>query len=47
MSAVDHELEFLLSLDGSEFRFARGYVVKLAAHAAEATAGGLTASNIA
>lgn len=25
----DYELEALLSLDGSEFRFAKGYVVKL------------------
>jgi hypothetical protein len=31
MSATDHELAFLLSLDGLEFQFARGYVVKIAA----------------
>jgi Family of unknown function (DUF6516) len=30
MVAVDHDLETLLSLDGLEFEFARGYRVKIA-----------------
>jgi hypothetical protein len=29
MVETDHELEFLLSLDGSEFRLFSGYVVKI------------------
>jgi hypothetical protein len=29
MTETDHELEFLLSLDGSEFRLISGYVVKI------------------
>jgi hypothetical protein len=31
MSDVDHELEFVLSLHGFEFQFARGYLVKFEA----------------
>jgi Family of unknown function (DUF6516) len=37
MAAEDHELEVLLSLDGFEFQFARGYTVKIAAQIAEPT----------
>jgi UDP-N-acetyl-D-mannosaminuronic acid transferase (WecB/TagA/CpsF family) len=37
MVAADHELEFLLSLDGSEFRLFSGYVVKIAARTVAAT----------
>ena len=36
MSGVDHELRFLLSLDGLEFRFARDPTVKIAAREVEA-----------
>ena len=36
MSGVDHELRFLLSLDGLEFRFARDHTVKIAAREVEA-----------
>ena len=35
----DHELDVLLSLDGFEFQFARGYRVKIAAQRVEPTAG--------
>jgi hypothetical protein len=35
----DHEVEVLLSLDGFEFDFARGYRVKIGAQRVEATAG--------
>lgn len=31
MDGADHELEFLLSLDGSEFRFNSGFVIKIEA----------------
>lgn len=34
---ADHELDFLLSLDGSAFRFAGGYVVGIEVHAAPST----------
>ncbi len=34
---VDHELEFLISLDGSEFRLAAGYKVKIEVRVVEAT----------
>ena len=34
---IDHALDFLLSLDGFEFRLISGYVVKIEAHAAVAT----------
>ena len=34
---IDHALDFLLSLDGFEFRLISGYVVKIEAHTAEAT----------
>ncbi len=34
---ADHELAFLLSLDGLEFQFARGYVVKIEARGIAAT----------
>lgn len=37
--AEDHELEVLLSLDGFEFQFARGYTVKIAAQPVEITTG--------
>ena len=33
----DHDLEVLLSLDGFEFQFARGYRVKIAARQVETT----------
>src|SRR5271155_5201792 len=36
---VDHELEFLLSLDEYEFRFASGYWVKFEAREIKATEG--------
>jgi len=39
MVDVDHELEFLLSLDGSEFRFGTGYWIKIAARRVEAGEG--------
>jgi hypothetical protein len=35
----DHELEVLLSLDGFEFQFARGYRVKIAARRVSPTSG--------
>ena len=34
---IDHALEFLLSLYGSEFRLLSGYVVKIEAHTVAAT----------
>ncbi len=34
---TDHALDFLLSLDGSEFRLLSGYVVKIEAHTVAAT----------
>jgi hypothetical protein len=37
MAETNHELEFLLSLDGFEFQMAAGYVVKIEAHLAPAT----------
>ena len=37
MAVADHELEFLVSLDGSEFRLLSGYVVKIEAHPVEPT----------
>jgi hypothetical protein len=37
MVETDHELEFLLSLDGSEFRLFSGYVVKIEARTVAAT----------
>lgn len=37
MSASDHELAFLLDLDGCEFQFAAGYVVKIAARKVKPT----------
>ena len=39
MMTTDHELEFLLSLDGSEFQFGAGYVVKIEAARIAATKG--------
>jgi hypothetical protein len=36
---IDHELEVLLSLDGLEFQFARGYRVRIAAQRVIATQG--------
>lgn len=36
---ADHELEFLLSLDGYEFRFVSGYRVKFAVRKIAASAG--------
>jgi Family of unknown function (DUF6516) len=38
-SLPDYELEALLSLDGYEFRFAKGYVVKLEARRVAETTG--------
>jgi hypothetical protein len=38
MAEIDHELEFLLSLDGVEFRLFNGHVVKINAHTVAATA---------
>ena len=35
--AEDHELEVLLSLDGLEFQFAMGYLVRIAARPVEPT----------
>jgi uncharacterized protein DUF6516 len=35
--STDHELAFLLNLDGLEFQFARGYVVKIEAREIAAT----------
>jgi hypothetical protein len=37
MAETNHELEFLLSLDGFEFQMAAGYLVKIEAHIAPAT----------
>ncbi len=37
--AEDHELEVLLSLDGFEFQFVRGYRVGIAAQLVESTSG--------
>ncbi|PPQ30388.1 toxin-antitoxin system TumE family protein [Rhodopila globiformis] len=37
MPGTDHELEFLLSLDGAEFQFGTGYVVKIEARRIAAT----------
>jgi predicted transcriptional regulator len=37
MTDIDHELEFLVSLDGSEFRLATGYAVRIEARVVEAT----------
>ncbi len=37
--AENHELEVLLSLDGFEFQFARGYRVKIAARLVETSSG--------
>ena len=37
MAVADHDLEFLLSLDGSEFRLLSGYVVKIEAHSVAMT----------
>lgn len=37
MCETDHELDFLLSLDGSEFRLLSGYVTKIEAHIVAAT----------
>jgi hypothetical protein len=37
MVEIDHELAFLLSLDGSQFRLLSGYVVKIEARMAAAT----------
>jgi hypothetical protein len=37
MAETDHELAFLLSLDGSEFRLFSGYVVKIGARTVAAT----------
>ena len=39
MSGGDYELEFLLSLDGYEFRFRSGYRVKFAARRTAASVG--------
>jgi hypothetical protein len=39
MTDTDHELECLLSLDGHEFQFAAGYVVKFEAARIAATKG--------
>ncbi len=39
MAGIDYELEFLLSLHSSEFRFESGYRIKLEARIARATAG--------
>lgn len=37
MTDIDHELAFLLSLDGQEFQMASGYVVKIEAQTVAAT----------
>ena len=37
MAEIDHELEFLLSLDGVEFRLLSGHVVKINAYMVAAT----------
>jgi hypothetical protein len=37
MTEPDHELNFLLSLDGSEFRLTSGYTVKIEARTVAAT----------
>lgn len=39
MTIPDHELEFLLSLHGEEFRFTAGYRVKIEAQRVKATKG--------
>lgn len=39
MAETDHELEVLLSLDGYEFEFARGYQVRFRAERIEPTKG--------
>jgi hypothetical protein len=38
MALIDHELDFLLSLDGTELRLLSGYVIKIEAHSVAATA---------
>jgi hypothetical protein len=38
MALIDHELEFLLSLDGTEFRLISGFVIKIEAHRVAANA---------
>ena len=37
MAAIDHELEFLLSLNGVEFRLLNGHVIKIDVHTVAAT----------
>jgi len=37
MAAIDHELEFLLSLDGVEFQLLNGHVIRIDAHPVAAT----------
>ena len=37
MKPTDHELAFLVSLDGQEFQMGSGYTVKIEARTAEAT----------
>ena len=37
MDGIDHELDFLLSLNGLEFRLATGYAVKIEARLVETT----------
>jgi hypothetical protein len=37
MAEIDYELEFLLSLDGVEFRLLSGHVIKINAHAVAVT----------
>ncbi len=37
MTQVDHELDFLISLSGSEFQMAVGHVIKIEAHWVPAT----------
>lgn len=37
MSDTDHELTFLLSLDGQEFRLIEGYTIKIEARTIAAT----------
>lgn len=39
MTDADHDLEFLLDLDGQEFRFASGYRVRISAQRTQTTAG--------
>ena len=38
MALIDHELEFLLSLDGTEFRLMSGFVIKIEANRVAANA---------